>query len=125
MAYSSISHGWLAGEFRKLDDLPQDDYRRMLPRFKPEVFDQSLKLVETVEQIAKRKDLTMAQVALIWVARQGVIPILGSPKLERVIQICSSASLTDEDMAELQKVHETLPIAGERYIGAGEDLSNA
>jgi aryl-alcohol dehydrogenase-like predicted oxidoreductase len=40
----------------------------MLPRFKPENFDQNLKLVETAWQIAKRKGVTMAQVAIGWVS---------------------------------------------------------
>ncbi|KAI1641555.1 NADP-dependent oxidoreductase domain-containing protein [Daldinia loculata] len=58
VAYSPISRGWLSGELRSLDDLPQNDFRRMLPRFQPEVFDQNFKLVEAVEQIAKRKGAT-------------------------------------------------------------------
>lgn len=127
MAYSPISRGWLTGEFRKLEDLAETDYRRMLPRFKPEVFEQNFKLVEAVEKIAKQKDLTTAQVAIAWVTRQGAIPIPGSTKLERVIQNCNSKPkiLTDDDLNELQKISDSLPIAGERYGGAGEKLLNA
>lgn len=83
VAYSPISRGWLAGEFRKLDDLPQSNFRRMLPRFKPDVFDQNFKLVEAVEQVAKRKGMTTAQEAIGWVCRQGAIPIPGSTRVER------------------------------------------
>ncbi len=97
----------------------------MLPRFKPDVFDQNLKLVEAVEKFAKRKDMTMAQVAIGWVCRQGAIPIPGSTKVERVTENCKTASLTDEDMAEIQKILDTLPISGERYGGAHEKLLNA
>ena len=110
-----------------MDDLAETDYRRWLPRFKPEVFEQNFKLVEAVEQMAKRKGLTTAQVAIAWVTRQGAIPIPGSTKLERVIQNCNSKpeTLTDDDMTELQKISDSLPIAGERYGGAGEKLLNA
>jgi len=125
VAYSPISRGWLTGELRKLDDLPQNDFRRMLPRFKPDVFDQNFKLVEAVEQIAKRKGMTTAQVAIGWVCRQGAIPIPGSTRVERVIENCKAASLTDEDMAEIQKILDTLPISGERYGGAQEKFLNA
>ena len=125
MAYSPVGRGWLTGEFRKLDDLPQNDFRRMMPRFKPEVFDQNFKLVEAVEQIAKRKGVTTAQVAIGWVSSQGAIPILGSTKIERVVQNSKVVPLTNEDMAEIQKNLETLPIAGERYGGANERLLNA
>jgi len=125
VAYSPISRGWLTGEFRKLDDLPQSDLRRMLPRFKPDVFDQNFKLVEAVEQIAKRKGVTTAQVAIGWVCRQGAIPIPGSTRDERVIENCKAASPTDEDMAEIQNILDTLPISGERYGGAQEKLLNS
>ena len=125
VAYSPVGRGWLTGEFRKLDDLPQNDFRRMMPRFKPDVFDQNFKLVEAVEQIAKRKGVTTAQVAIGWVCRQGAIPIPGSTRVERVIENCKVTSLADEDMAEIQKILDTLPVSGERYGGAHEKLLNA
>lgn len=125
IAYSPISRGWLTGDLRKLDDLPQDDFRRMMPRFKPDVFDQNFKLVEAVEKIAKRKGVTVAQVAIGWVSRRGAVPIPGSIRSERVIENCKPATLTDEDDNEIQKILDTLSIAGERYGGAHERLLNA
>ncbi|RYP10916.1 hypothetical protein DL764_000352 [Monosporascus ibericus] len=125
IAYSPISRGWLTGEIRKLDDLPADDFRHMLPRFKPEVFDQNFKLVEAVERIAKRKGVTTAQVAIGWVVAQGAIPIPGSARVERVVENTKAASLTDGELAEIQKILDTFPISGERYGGAQEKLLNA
>ncbi|RYO97386.1 hypothetical protein DL765_011230 [Monosporascus sp. GIB2] len=125
IAYSPISRGWLTGEIRKLDDLPADDFRRMLPRFKPEVFDQNFKLVEAVERIAKRKGVTTAQVAIGWVVAQGAIPIPGSTRVERVIENIKAASLTDGELAEIQKILDTFPVSGQRYGGAQEKLLNA
>ena len=125
VAYSPISRGWLTGDIRKYDDLPPNDFRRMLPRFKPDVFEQNLKLVEAVEIIAKRKGTTTAQVAIAWVCRQGAIPIPGSTKVDRVVENCKVVSLTNEDMAEIRNMLETLPIYGERYGGAHEKLLNA
>jgi len=115
----------LTGELRKFDDLPQNDFRRMKPRFMPDVFDQNFKLVEAVEQIAKRKGTTTAQVAIGWVCRQGAIPIPGSTRVERVIENCKAASLTDDDMGEIQKILNTMPISGERYGGEAEKMLNA
>ena len=125
MAYSPVGRGWLTGEIRKLDDLPQNDFRRMMPRFKPDVFDQNFKLVEAVEQIAKRKGVTTAQVAIGWVCRQGAIPIPGSTRVERVMENCKVSSLTDEDMIEIQKILDTLPVSGGRYGGGHEKFLNA
>jgi pyridoxine 4-dehydrogenase len=125
IAYSPISRGWLTGEIRKLDDLAPDDFRRMLPRFKPEFFDQNLKIVDAVEKIAKRKGTTTAQVAIGWVCRQGAIPIPGSSKIERVAENSKPASLTDKEMAEIQTILDTFPISWERYGGAHEKFLNA
>ncbi|KAI1390339.1 Aldo/keto reductase [Hypoxylon trugodes] len=125
VAYSPISRGWLTGQLRKFEDLPKDDFRHRLPRFQPDVFDQNFKLVEAVEQIAKRKGVTTAQVAIGWVCHQGAIPIPGSTKVERVIENTKAASLTGEEIAEIQKILDTLPISGQRYGGAQEKLLNA
>lgn len=123
-AYSPIGRGWLTGELRKFEDLAENDFRRMLPRFKPENFEQNSKLVEAVGQIAKRKGVTTAQVALGWVCRQGAIPIPGSTKEARIIENCTPALLTDDDMAEIQVILDTLPISGERYGGQHEAMLN-
>ncbi|KAL8839492.1 MAG: hypothetical protein Q9170_001715 [Blastenia crenularia] len=120
-----IGRGWLTGDLRQPDDLPPNDFRRMLPRFQPDVFDQNFKLVKAVEQIAERKGTTTAQVAIGWVCRQGAIPIPGSTRIKRVIENCKAASLSDEDMVEIQKILDTLPVAGERYGGVHQKFLNA
>jgi len=125
VAYSPISRGWLTGDLRTIDDLAQNDFRRMFPRFKPEVFEQNFKLVHAVEQIAKRKGLTTVQVAIGWVCRQGAIPIPGSTRVDRIVENCKPASLTDADMAELQQILAANPISGERYGGMQEKFLNA
>lgn len=96
----------------------------MLPRFKAENFGQNLKLVDAVGEIAKRNGLTTAQVAIGWVCRQGSIPIPGSTKEARIIENCSPASLADEDMVEIQRILDTIPISGERYGGQHEAMLN-
>jgi pyridoxine 4-dehydrogenase len=125
VAYSPTCRGWLTGNFKKLDDLPPTDFRRKMPRFGPDVFDQNVRLVIAVEKLAKRKGVTTAQVAIAWVVKQGAIPIPGSTNLERICANSSVADLTGQDMLELQDILETLPIAGERYGGAHEKLLNA
>ena len=125
IAYSPISRSWLTGKLRKLDDLPTDDFRRMLPRFQPAVFDQNLRLVEAVESIAKRKGVTTAQVAIGWVVAQGAIPIPGSASVEHVVENNNIVALTDTELTEIQTILNTLPISGERYGGAQEKFLDA
>lgn len=124
VAYSPVSRGWLTGEFRKREDIPEGDIRRDLPRFQPGAFEQNFKLVEAVEEIASRKGASVAQIAIAWVRRQGAIPIPGSRKVERVIENCQDVELSADDLAEIQKLVDSLPIAGGRYPPAMESLLN-
>jgi pyridoxine 4-dehydrogenase len=124
LAYSPVGRGWLAGKYRTIEDLPKD-VRGMFPRFKPEAFEQNFKMVDAVEKIAKRKGLATSQVAVAWVHRQGAIPIPGSTDSDRIALNSKVVELTDEDMAELQNVIDTFPVAGERYPEAHSKFLNA
>lgn len=122
LAYSPVGRGFLTGQ---IQNRPKDDPRQRLARFQPgAVFDQNLKLVEAVEQIAQRKGASLASVAISWVKRQGTIPLPGASKTEQVLQNCTDVELTEEDLADIQKVLDTFPVAGPRYGGPLEALLN-
>ena len=123
-AYSPVSRGWLTGGIRSLDDMPENDFRRQLPRFKAENFAQNLKLVDAVGEIAKRKGVSVAQVAIGWVCKQGAVPIPGSTKEGRVVENCRPAELTEEEMREIHGLLDEIPIMGERYGGKHEAILN-
>jgi pyridoxine 4-dehydrogenase len=124
VAYGPVGRGWLSGKFRTPDDLPKDPFRSTLDRFKPEFFEKNSKLVEAVENLAKRKDLKTSQVAIAWVARQGAIPIPGSTNIDRISLNSKLQTLSDEDMAELQKIIDKFPVGGGRYNKAHGKLLN-
>jgi pyridoxine 4-dehydrogenase len=113
IAYGPVGRGWLTGAFRKLEDLPENDMRRRLPRFQPGAFEQNVKLVEAVEQIAKRKGVI-----------RPVGRCMGSTRVERVLENCQNVALTEQDMEEIQTLLDALPIVGERYGGQHEKLLN-
>ncbi|KAL4871453.1 NADP-dependent oxidoreductase domain-containing protein [Aspergillus spectabilis] len=46
IAYSPLGRDWLTGKIRKYSDLASTDTRHLPPRFQPEVFDYTVKLVE-------------------------------------------------------------------------------
>lgn len=71
VAYSPLGRGFLSGTIRSFDDLDKTDSRRGHPRFQAEHFDENLKLVETLEAIAKRIGCTPSQLTLAWVLAQG------------------------------------------------------
>src|SRR5437879_3510769 len=113
--------GFLSGQFKHHEDLPEG-YLRHLDRFQPATFDENLKLVKAVEEVARREGITVGQVAIAWVRSQGAIPIPGATKVDRVIENCKNVSLSEEDVLATQKILDTIPIQGDRYGGQFKDL---
>ena len=69
--YSPLGRGFLTGQFKRFEDLAADDFRRMSPRFQGENFQKNLDLVAKIEELAREKKCTAAQLALAWVLAQG------------------------------------------------------
>jgi aryl-alcohol dehydrogenase-like predicted oxidoreductase len=123
VAYSPLGRGFLTGRFRTFDDLPEDDYRRNSPRFQGENFQKNLDLVERVEELARRKHCSPAQLALAWLLAQGedVVPIPGTKQrryLEENIRALE-VELSREDLEQIEEVAPKGVAAGERYHEAG------
>jgi aryl-alcohol dehydrogenase-like predicted oxidoreductase len=123
VAYSPLGRGFLTGRFRTFEDLPEDDYRRNSPRFQGDNFQKNLDLVERVEEIARRKKITPAQLALAWLLAQGddIVPIPGT-KQRRYLEENLRAleiELTPSDLEQIEEVAPKGAAAGDRYHEAG------
>ena len=119
VAYSPLGRGFLTGQFQRFEDFAADDYRRNSPRFQGDNFQKNLDLVKRVEEIAKEKACTPAQLALAWVLAQGedVVPIPGTkrrPYLEENIGALD-VQLTPEDLRRIDEVFPKGAAAGDRY----------
>ncbi|HEV7622199.1 MAG TPA: aldo/keto reductase, partial [Flavisolibacter sp.] len=77
VAYSPLGRGFLTGQYKKIEDFEEGDYRRFSPRFQGDNFEKNLQLVKKIESLAKNKGCTAAQLALAWVMAQGdfIFPI--------------------------------------------------
>ncbi len=119
VAYSPLGRGFLSGAFRSLDDLPEDDRRRAMPRFQPENFPQNLELVAVVEAVAGEKVATPAQVALAWVLSRGedVVPIPGTKRRKYLEENVGALEieLTADDLERLEAAFPEGVTAGDRY----------
>ena len=117
--YSPLGRGFLTGQFKKFEDLPADDYRRFAPRFQGENFQKNLDLVKKIEEMAREKNCTPAQLALAWVLAQGddVVPIPGTKRRKYLEQNLAAAdiTLTREDLERIDQVAPKGIAAGERY----------
>ncbi len=117
--YSPLGRGFLTGRFRRFEDLPEGDYRRLSPRFQGENFAKNLDLVTKVEEIAREKGCTPAQLALAWLHAQGadVVPIPGTksrPRLEENLGALA-VTLSAGDLARIDAVAPKGIAAGPRY----------
>jgi pyridoxine 4-dehydrogenase len=115
VGYSPLDRGWLTGQFKTLDDIPKDDVRHFYPRFQPGNFEKNVKLAETVENVAKKKGTTSAQIAIAWVQQQGVLPIPGSTNVSRVIENTKRVEITEEESSELEYALSKATVSGARY----------
>jgi len=119
VAYSPLGRGFLTGEIKKYEDLAQDDFRRLSPRFQGENFQKNLDLVARVEELARKKNCTPGQLALAWLLSQGedMIPIPGT-KRRKYLEENVAALNVELSADDLRRVEEVAPkgaAAGQRY----------
>jgi len=121
VAYSPLGRGFLSGQYRKPEDIPEDDYRRNNPRFQGDNFYRNLELVKRVEEIAREKRVTASQLALAWVLSRGVVPIPGT-KRRKYLEENAAAAQIKLSREDLQRIEDAAPkgaTAGDRYHAQG------
>jgi aryl-alcohol dehydrogenase-like predicted oxidoreductase len=119
VAYSPLGRGFLAGNFRTLDDLPQADARRNQPRFSAENVTHNARIAEAVRALAIGKAATPAQIALAWVLAQGpeILPIPGTKRRARLQENVAalSVALSAAELEALNAEVARIAVHGERY----------
>jgi aryl-alcohol dehydrogenase-like predicted oxidoreductase len=100
-------------------DIPDGDRRREHPRFKEENLEKNVELVKRVEEMARAKGCTPAQLVLAWLLAQGedVVPIPGTKRKHRVDENLGALEVA-LDAGDVQRLAEAVPVgaaAGTRY----------
>ena len=106
VAYSPLGRGFLSGQIRSIDDLPENDFRRAIPRFQEAYFYKNLELVAAIESLAKQKEVTPSQLALAWILSKNIVPIPGTKRRKYVEQniAATSIQLSDTDLVKLESI---------------------
>jgi aryl-alcohol dehydrogenase-like predicted oxidoreductase len=121
--YSPLGRGFLTGQFKSFDDLPADDWRRSQPRFQGANFDKNLELVKLIEQMARQKGCTPAQLALAWLLHQGedIVPIPGTKRVKYLEENVGALNvkLSAEDLRRIDAIAPKGVAAGTRYPEGG------
>ncbi len=118
VAYSPLGRGMLTGRFQRLEDVAEDDWRRSVPRWQQENFERNAGLVARLEEIARRRHITTAQLALAWLLHQGadIVPIPGTRRSTNVEANAAAADvrLNDNELREIEAVASPELVAGAR-----------
>jgi aryl-alcohol dehydrogenase-like predicted oxidoreductase len=117
--YSPLGRGLLTGAIKNRSALGADDWRRTLPRFQHAAMAANQKLLDTLEEIARAKGATAAQLALAWVLHQGdfIVPIPGARKIAHLEDNCAAADLklTKADLDAIARATPPDAVTGGRY----------
>jgi len=123
VAYSPLGRGFLTGALRHPNQLDPRDWRRTNPRMRAGAFERNRRLVEKVEDMARRTGCTAGQLVLGWVLSRGpdVIPIPGTRQEQFLKDNIAAAELTlsAAELEELGALVTPQNVAGTRYDEAG------
>ena len=117
--YSPLGRGFLSGKIKCIDSLDLTDYRRTTPRFQDDNLKHNLLMLEKLENIAFKLNITVSQLALAWLLSKGkdIIPIPGTKRVNYLNENIASIQIELTD-GITQLIDEIAPIgstAGDRY----------
>ena len=119
VAYSPLGRGFLAANFRSLEELPPDDNRRNQPRFQPANAEHNAQVVAAISAMAARKGCSLPQLAIAWVLAQGadVLPIPGMKTRTHLSDNLGAPQvvLSAPEEQELRRLVDASQIRGERH----------
>jgi pyridoxine 4-dehydrogenase len=120
-----LSRGLISGHWSK-DKSAAQDFRRMTPRFQGANLDANLALLEPLRVIAADLGVSVAQVAIAWVAAQGsdIVPLVGARRRDRLTEALGAldVKLSAAHLATLAKAFPPNAAAGTRY--AAEQMAH-
>jgi aryl-alcohol dehydrogenase-like predicted oxidoreductase len=117
--FSPLGKGFLTGAINVSTQFESNDFRKSVPRFTPDAMKANQALVDLIGQVARRKGVSQAQIALAWVLAQKswMVPIPGTTKLHRLEENVDAAdvALSATDLREIDRLLATVPVEGARY----------
>jgi aryl-alcohol dehydrogenase-like predicted oxidoreductase len=124
-AYGVLSRGLISGHWQK-GASGAHDFRTYSPRFQAANVDTNLALVEALRVVAQSRGVTVAQIAIAWVAAQGpdIVPLVGARRRDRLAEALGAThvSLSAVDLAAIAHAMPADAVAGGRY--AADQLAN-
>jgi aryl-alcohol dehydrogenase-like predicted oxidoreductase len=117
--FSPLGKGFLTGKINEQTQFDKSDFRNIVPRFNAGNRKANQVFVDLLQEIAKRKKATPAQIALAWLLEQKpwIVPIPGTTKLARLDENIGAVSveLTSDDLREIENAASKIKAQGARY----------
>jgi aryl-alcohol dehydrogenase-like predicted oxidoreductase len=117
--FSPLGKGFLTGAINENTTFDSKDFRNVVPRFNQDCRKANQHLVDVLGQIADKKKVTRAQIALGWLLAQKpwIVPIPGTTKLYRLQENLGGASvqLMPADLSEIKTALSEIEVQGARY----------
>ncbi len=107
--WSPLAGGILAGRYQSVDDKPEGSkVTRGNPKYAVRITKNSIEVVKKLEKMAKERNLSVAQLSLLWLKDQAGItaPIIGPRTIEHLEQILGiiDKNLSDNDRPIFDKL---------------------
>jgi aryl-alcohol dehydrogenase-like predicted oxidoreductase len=117
--FSPLGKGFLTGAINENTTFDSTDFRNVVPRFTPEARKANQALVDLLGEIAARKQVTPAQIAIAWLLAQKpwIVPIPGTTKLHRLEENigANAVELTPEELRIIDSAISKISVHGARY----------
>lgn len=97
VAFSPLANGFLSGRYDENSCFEQGvDFRSNMPQYTSEGFVRSRELLDLLNELARQKNATPAQISLAWMLCKNpfMIPIPGSRKTERLQENLRASEIT-------------------------------
>lgn len=110
VAFSPMANGFLTSKYGKGAKFDQQyDYRATMPQFTDEAIEKNRSLLDFLNDLAKEKNATPAQISLAWMLckKPWIVPIPGTRKAERMKENASADDIILSQQ-EIDKIDEIL-----------------
>jgi aryl-alcohol dehydrogenase-like predicted oxidoreductase len=117
--FSPLGKGFLTGAINAKTTFDKTDFRNVVPRFTEENRAANQTLVEVLGDIAGKKGVTRAQIAIAWLLAQKpwIVPIPGTTKINRLEENMAAAdvALTELELTVIEDTFGAIQVQGARY----------
>ena len=119
VTFSPLGKGYLAGAFTAQTKFAEGDVRNVFPRFSAENMAANQPIVDAIQEMADKKQVTPSHIAIAWILAQKpwIVPIPGTTKLFRLKDNLKAINVTftEKEMADFNEIISGIEIHGDRY----------